>query len=251
LVGHHQQGLAAGEQVPLEVRPQAVADDGDAQVIHQTHQVHDLLPGQKLGLVHDDAGVLLQFHDRELLHLVKVDAGIGEADAGNHHVVPVPGIQPGLDQQGLLPPLLVVEPGHQGVCGLAGTHGPVFEIELCHLSVFSLSMYLLMRHSAAFSLVPVPSAGRDPQPCSPRSIFRWASRRRCSSSCSAAFSDVRGLGISSSGISITILRQPRQSQAVLYLLKRLPSWRISISGPLAPKNRLGQPGHHWTLSRPP
>ncbi|CAN3988610.1 MarR family transcriptional regulator, partial [Dysosmobacter welbionis] len=49
LVGHHQQGLAAGEQVPLEVRPQAVADDGDAQVIHQTHQVHDLLPGQKLG----------------------------------------------------------------------------------------------------------------------------------------------------------------------------------------------------------
>ncbi|CAN4072285.1 hypothetical protein HHFLNI_HHFLNI_09530, partial [Dysosmobacter welbionis] len=83
------------------------------------------------------------------------------------------------------------------------------------------------------------------------SIFRWASCCRCSSACSAAFSDVRGLGISSSGISITILRQPRQSQAVLYLLKRLPSWRISISGPLAPKNRLGQPGHHWTLSRPP
>ncbi len=87
-------------------------------------------------------------------------------------------------------------------------------------------MYLLMRHSAAFSLVPVPSAGRGSSALQPTvDLPLGLLLPLFSSACSAAFSDVRGLGISSSGISITILRQPRQSQAVLYLLKRLPSWR--------------------------
>ena len=128
LVCHHQQMIAAGEELPFEVRPQAVAHDGDVAVVHQMHQIVDIGLLQELGLVHDDAGILLQLLIRHLLHLVEVDAGVGQTDAGGYHVVAVPCIQPGLHQQGGLSPLLVVEPCHQGVGGLAGAHRPVFEV---------------------------------------------------------------------------------------------------------------------------
>ena len=59
LVRQHQQVVAALEQLALEVRPQAVADDGDAAVVHQMHQIVDLVLGEELGLVDDDAGVAL------------------------------------------------------------------------------------------------------------------------------------------------------------------------------------------------
>ena len=42
-------------------------------------------------------------------------------------------VHPGLHQQGLLAPLLIVEPSHQSVGRFTGAHGPVFEIKLCHL----------------------------------------------------------------------------------------------------------------------
>ena len=58
-----------------------------------------------------------------------------QSDAGVDHVVAVPGVQPGLDQQRLLSPLLVVIAYHQGVGRLAGAYDAVSEIELCHLSV--------------------------------------------------------------------------------------------------------------------
>ena len=128
LVRHHQQVVAAGEQVALEVRPQAVADHGNIAVVHQMHQIVHLLLGEELRLVNDDAGVLLQFVLRHGAHLIKVDARVLQTDAGVDHVVAVPGVQPGLHQQRLLPPLLVVEPRHQRVGCLAGAHGSVLEI---------------------------------------------------------------------------------------------------------------------------
>ena len=51
-----QQLRRAGEQLPLEVGAQAVADDGDVPVVHQIGEVAHLVPGEELGLVHDDAG---------------------------------------------------------------------------------------------------------------------------------------------------------------------------------------------------
>ena len=59
LVGHHQQLVAAREQLPLEVRPQTVADDGHPQVVHHMYQIIHILLGEELGLIHDDAGVFL------------------------------------------------------------------------------------------------------------------------------------------------------------------------------------------------
>ena len=47
-------------------------------------------------------------------------------------MVPVPLVQPGLHQQCFLAPLLIVEPGHQGICRFAGAHGSVFEVKLRH-----------------------------------------------------------------------------------------------------------------------
>ena len=141
LVRQHQQVIAAGKQVALEVRPQTVADDGNIAVVHQMHQIVDLLLGEELGLVHDDAGVFLQLLVGHCLHLVEVDAGVLQADAGGHHVVAVPCVQLGFYQQGFLTPLLVVEAGHQRVGAFAGAHGSVFEVKLCHC-VFLL-LYLL------------------------------------------------------------------------------------------------------------
>ena len=111
--------IAAGEQVALEVRPQPVADHGDVALVHQVYQVVHLLLCQKLRLVDDDAGVALQFFIRHGLHLVEIDAGVLQADAGVHHVVAVPAVQPWLDHQRLLSPFLVVEPRHQRVGGFA------------------------------------------------------------------------------------------------------------------------------------
>ena len=43
-------------------------------------------------------------------------------------IMNVPGIQPGLDHQGLLAPLLVGEAGHEGVGGLTGAHGSILKV---------------------------------------------------------------------------------------------------------------------------
>ena len=140
LIRHGQQIIAALEQLAPEVHLQAVAQHGDAAVVHQVHQVKYLILGEKLGLVNDDAGIFLQFLIGPGPHFVKIHTGMGQTDARGDHMVPVPGVQAGLHHQGLLSPLLIVEPRHQGVGSLAGAHGPIFEIKLRH------------RHS--------PSAGR-------------------------------------------------------------------------------------------
>ena len=91
------------------------------------------LLGEELGLVHNDTGVFFQRILGQRPHFVEVDAGVFQTDTGMDHVVSVPLVHPGLHQQGLLAPLLIVEPGHQSVGRFAGAHGPVFEIKLCHL----------------------------------------------------------------------------------------------------------------------
>ena len=116
LIRQNQELVAAGEKLPLEVGLQAVADNGDAAIVHQMDQVVNLLLGEKLGLIHNDAGIFLQLLIRHLLHLVEIDARVLQPDAGADHVVPVPGVQLGLDQKRLLPALLVIEPGHEGIC---------------------------------------------------------------------------------------------------------------------------------------
>ena len=73
LVRQHQKVVAAGEKLPPEVGLQAVADHRDLAVVHQVHQVVDLLLGEELGLVHDDAGKLHQLPIGHLAHLVKID----------------------------------------------------------------------------------------------------------------------------------------------------------------------------------
>ena len=132
LVRHSQQIIAALEQLAPEVCLQAVAQHGDAAVVHQVDQVNYLILGEKLGLVNNDAGVFLQFLIGPGPHFVKIHTGMGQADAGGNHVISVPGVQAGLHHQGLLAPLLVIEPRHQSVGGFAGAHGPIFEIKLRH-----------------------------------------------------------------------------------------------------------------------
>ena len=90
---------------------------------------------------HNDTGVFFQRILGQRPHFVEVDAGVFQTDTGMDHVVSVPLVHPGLHQQGLLAPLLIVEPGHQGICRFAGAHGSVFEVKLCHC-VFLL-LYLL------------------------------------------------------------------------------------------------------------
>ena len=82
LVGHGQQIIAALEQLAPEVHLQPVAQHRDAAVVHQVHQVKYLVLGEELGLVDDDAGVFLQFLVGHSPHFVKIDAGVGQADAG-------------------------------------------------------------------------------------------------------------------------------------------------------------------------
>ena len=144
LIRQDQELVAAGEKLPLKVGLQPVADNGDIAVVHQVDQVVDLLLGEKLGLVHNDAGEFLQVGVGHLLHLVEVDAGMLQADAGADHVVPVPGVQLGLHQEGVLTTLLIIKPGHEGVGGFAGAHGSEFEVKLCHL-LYSPSHFCRMR----------------------------------------------------------------------------------------------------------
>ena len=150
--------VAAGEQVALEVRPQPVADHRDAAVIHQVYQMVYLLLGQELRLVDDDAGVLFQLLLRRGAHLVEIDAGVLQPDAGVDHVVAVPGIHPGLHQQRLLSPLLIIEPRHQRIGGLAGAHGPVFEVQLCHSLILLRSGCFLCRSYAFYVAVNLEKA---------------------------------------------------------------------------------------------
>ena len=56
LVGPGQQGGGTGEEVALEVHPQAVSHDRHAQVIDRAGQLPDLGLGQELRLVDEDAG---------------------------------------------------------------------------------------------------------------------------------------------------------------------------------------------------
>ena len=127
-VGHRQQLLGAGEELSGEVGPQAVADNGHVPVVHYAHQILYLVPAQKLGLVHDDAGVTPHLLLRHGLELGKVDARMGQAHAGGHEFGAVPLVQLRLHQQGLLAALLVVVAHHQGIGRLAGAHDPVTEV---------------------------------------------------------------------------------------------------------------------------
>ena len=144
LVRQHQQMVAAREQVALEVGAETVADDGDAAVIDEVDEVIDLIFCQELGFVDDNTGIGLQFCFRHFAHLVKVDAGVFQADAGIDHMVAVTGVQTGLYQQRLLAALLVVEPRHQRVGRLAGAHGAKLKIQLCHpcFSFICIRFYL-------------------------------------------------------------------------------------------------------------
>ena len=59
LIRHRQKLIASGEQLSLEIRLETVADDGDAEVIHQMHQIMYFFLREKLRLIHDDAGIFL------------------------------------------------------------------------------------------------------------------------------------------------------------------------------------------------
>ena len=144
LVRQHQQVVAAREQVALEVGAETVTDDGDAAVIDEVDEVIDLIFCQKLGFVDDNTGIGLQFCFRHFAHLIEVDAGVFQADAGIDHVVAVAGVQTGFYQQRLLAALLVVEPRHQRVGRFAGAHGAELKIQLCHpcFSFICIRFYL-------------------------------------------------------------------------------------------------------------
>ncbi len=123
-VGHLHQPPAAGKQPGAEIRPQAEAHDGDAEIVDHRPELVDLILGQELAFVHND-------------HVAAAPAGVGEQavqvclrphhlhrrlkpDAAAKHRLPVPGVGAGLEK----PDLKI---------GFAGAHGAVFEVELGQL----------------------------------------------------------------------------------------------------------------------
>ena len=120
-----QQLLRAREELAGKVRPQAVADHRHVPIVHHADQILHLVPAEKLRLVHNDAGIgphLLLRHDHQL---GKIDARMGQSHPGGHELGPVPLVDLRLDQQGHLPPFLIIIAHHQGVGRLAGPHNAI------------------------------------------------------------------------------------------------------------------------------
>ena len=129
--------MAPLEEVALEVGLEAVADHGHVVHVADVGKQLHLILGEELGLVHDDAVVLPLRHlvDVHILHQHAL--GLQPA-AGEDAVRPVPGVRGGLHKEHAFAPFEIVIPHHEGVGALAGAHGPVAEIQLCHADRSSL-----------------------------------------------------------------------------------------------------------------
>ena len=109
----HQPG-AALEQIALEIRAQAIADDRNVHIVHDLHQPPHLFLFQELRLIHDHAVVARQIHRIELFH---INAGRAQPAARADQAFAVALVQLRLDHQRVLTALVVIILYHDGVGG--------------------------------------------------------------------------------------------------------------------------------------
>ena len=101
-------------------------------LVHNGTKLVDLRLRQELALVHDDdiaLALLLRAENLQHVRLRGQDLGHAlQTDAAADDRFTVPAVCAGLDEPHPQVVLLVVVAGNEGLGGLAGTHGSVFEI---------------------------------------------------------------------------------------------------------------------------
>ena len=130
-IGKGQKPVAAGEEVSLKVRAQAVADDGNLVFIHDANQQLHLLLCEELRLIHNQAVIGVRAHFIKVQRVKEGTFGL-KARAGTNGEFAVAGIHGGLEQKRVLAALMVIVPDHDGVGGLTGPHRAIAKIQLCH-----------------------------------------------------------------------------------------------------------------------
>ncbi|MPL84460.1 hypothetical protein SDC9_30425 [bioreactor metagenome] len=137
LVGKGEEGGRAGEEFAAEVDAQPVAHHRHREIIDHTGQLPDLVPGQELRLVDEDAGAGGTGHPRrdQRCHVGLGGEGLGlgaDADAACDPALARAPVEPGGDEEGLHAALDVVVGRLQQQRALAGIHRRVMEVELGH-----------------------------------------------------------------------------------------------------------------------
>ena len=148
LIGQLHQPHRAGEQAGLEIGTQAEADHRHIVIIYNGPQLLNLLGSHELALVHDHhVAPILAGEGEELIHIGirGHDLAIGlQADAAAQDAGAVTGIGTGFDEPHLLVVFFLILLGNQGLGRLTGTHGAVFEIKLCHLSLPPFGYFIIL-----------------------------------------------------------------------------------------------------------
>jgi len=137
VVGEGEQARAAGEEVRLEIGAQAVAEDGDVELVDDVGGLVHLRGGEELGLVDEDAGdgadAVLALDAAEEVVGVGQDLGRRlEADARAHAAEAGSGVDGGGEDERAHPAFLVVVARLQEDGGFAGVHRRVVEVKLRH-----------------------------------------------------------------------------------------------------------------------
>lgn len=137
LVGDGEEGSGAGEELALEIRAQAEGHHRDAQPVGDAGELPNLLVGEELGFVDEDA---VDFAGQRVLadavvEVVAIGEGLGlrcDAQARADHADAVLGIERGGHQQRTHAAFAVVVGRLQQHGRLARIHGGVGEVELGH-----------------------------------------------------------------------------------------------------------------------
>ena len=142
-VGQLKQSPAAGEELRLEIRPQAEAQNGQVLAVDKLPQLIDLLPGQELTFIDNDhvrpavRGVLFAQvalrADRLALRR--------QADARTQREFSVAPVGGRLDEPDAHPALFVIIFGNERRRRFARAHCAVFKVQLRHILIPSFMGY--------------------------------------------------------------------------------------------------------------
>ena len=137
-VGDGEELGRAGEELALEIGAEAEGHHRDVEPVGDAGELPDLVVGEELGLVDEDAidargGVLGADAILKRSSVVGEELGFGlDAEARADHADAVLGIERRGEQQRAHAALAVVVGGLEQQGGFAGVHRGVGEVELCH-----------------------------------------------------------------------------------------------------------------------
>ena len=132
--------MAPLKKVALKIRFQSVANYGHVIFITDIGQLLHLFPGEKLCFIYNQAIIDMSLYLFYIQLFYQLTGGF-QAAAGTNGPHSVPGIRRRFEHEGILPPLLIVIAHHQRIGGLAGAHGPVAKIQLCHFREYPFSIW--------------------------------------------------------------------------------------------------------------